>query len=277
MKEMIFTHQKILARTASFAESCMLRVHQLEVQVASCVCAQHPRNPAGHKPSPSECIACACRPRSRGGATDESHQSSHATRCLTPSFCCAAKMRHGQALTDRDRMPWLLSLQAAADSHARGCADGRAVIACSALKRAHRRVLRGTHPPNRVAIVRTATLRQCQSALSASLGGGQPDSCMTEVGPRTVCAACAAAWPPAAHHSSLLAGDAPADQGTGAGARAGQGAAGLPLHGTLAVGRPASHARATAYAPRLFLLPAWRAPLPRRPACRLSMSSSSGA
>ena len=78
-------------------------------------------------------------------------------RCLSPTLCCAAKMRRGQALTDRDRMPWLLSLQAVADRHARGCADGRAVIACSALKRAYRRILRGTHPPNRIAIVRTPT------------------------------------------------------------------------------------------------------------------------
>ncbi|KAK9840537.1 hypothetical protein WJX81_000243 [Elliptochloris bilobata] len=64
-----------------------------------------------------------------------------------------AKLRRGVPLTDEDRRPWLLSLQAVADNHARGAAKGKAVIACSALKRGYRRVLRGTHPPNRIAIV----------------------------------------------------------------------------------------------------------------------------
>jgi gluconokinase len=50
-----------------------------------------------------------------------------------------AKMRAGQPLTDEDRWPWL---QAIADEIDRVCTAGeRAVIACSALKRAYREVL----------------------------------------------------------------------------------------------------------------------------------------
>jgi gluconokinase len=50
-----------------------------------------------------------------------------------------AKMRAGQPLTDEDRRPWL---QAIADEIDRVCeARERAVIACSALKRAYREIL----------------------------------------------------------------------------------------------------------------------------------------
>jgi len=50
-----------------------------------------------------------------------------------------AKMSAGQPLTDEDRWPWL---QAIADEIDRVCRAGqRAVIACSALKRAYRDVL----------------------------------------------------------------------------------------------------------------------------------------
>jgi gluconokinase len=50
-----------------------------------------------------------------------------------------AKMSAGHPLTDEDRWPWL---QAIADEIDRVCrADQRAVIACSALKRAYREVL----------------------------------------------------------------------------------------------------------------------------------------
>ena len=50
-----------------------------------------------------------------------------------------AKMSAGHALTDEDRWPWL---QAIADEIDRVCEAGeRAVIACSALKRAYREVL----------------------------------------------------------------------------------------------------------------------------------------
>jgi gluconokinase len=51
-----------------------------------------------------------------------------------------AKMSAGHPLTDEDRWPWL---RAIADEIARVCeADGRVVIACSALKRTYRNVLR---------------------------------------------------------------------------------------------------------------------------------------
>ncbi len=50
-----------------------------------------------------------------------------------------AKMSAGQPLTDEDRRPWL---QAIADEIDRVCKTGeRAVIACSALKRAYREIL----------------------------------------------------------------------------------------------------------------------------------------
>ncbi|MDP3692129.1 gluconokinase [Bradyrhizobium sp.] len=50
-----------------------------------------------------------------------------------------AKMSAGQPLTDQDRWPWL---QAIADEIDRVCGAGeRAVIACSALRRAYREVL----------------------------------------------------------------------------------------------------------------------------------------
>lgn len=60
-----------------------------------------------------------------------------------------AKMSAGQPLTDEDRWPWL---QAIADEIDRVCGAGqRAVIACSALKRAYRDVL--VHGRNDVRIV----------------------------------------------------------------------------------------------------------------------------
>jgi gluconokinase len=60
-----------------------------------------------------------------------------------------AKMSAGQPLTDDDRWPWL---QAIADEIDRVCRAGqRAVIACSALKRAYRDVL--VHGRNDVRIV----------------------------------------------------------------------------------------------------------------------------
>ena len=50
-----------------------------------------------------------------------------------------AKMSAGHPLTDQDRLPWL---QAIADEIDRVCGEGeRAVIACSALKRAYRDIL----------------------------------------------------------------------------------------------------------------------------------------
>jgi gluconokinase len=60
-----------------------------------------------------------------------------------------AKMSAGQPLTDEDRSPWL---QAIADEIDRVCEAGeRAVIACSALKRAYREIL--VHGRNDVRIV----------------------------------------------------------------------------------------------------------------------------
>jgi gluconokinase len=52
-----------------------------------------------------------------------------------------AKMRNGIPLSDEDRRPWLEAIAAAIDK-ARA-AGGRAVVACSALKRDYRRILIG--------------------------------------------------------------------------------------------------------------------------------------
>jgi gluconokinase len=60
-----------------------------------------------------------------------------------------AKMSAGHPLTDEDRWPWL---QAIADEIDRVCAAGeRAVIACSALKRAYRDIL--VHGRNDIRVV----------------------------------------------------------------------------------------------------------------------------
>jgi len=60
-----------------------------------------------------------------------------------------AKMSAGYPLTDEDRWPWL---QAIADEIDRTCTQGeRAVVACSALKRAYRDIL--VHGRNDVRIV----------------------------------------------------------------------------------------------------------------------------
>lgn len=68
-----------------------------------------------------------------------------------------AKMSRGEPLTDADREPWLELVRTTAE-HA--CAEQQAreptkglkgvVIACSALKRYYRDILRGTHQPNAV-------------------------------------------------------------------------------------------------------------------------------
>ena len=54
-----------------------------------------------------------------------------------------AKMSRGEPLTDEDRAPWLAAIAQFID---RVCARGdHAVVSCSALKRAYREVLVGTH------------------------------------------------------------------------------------------------------------------------------------
>jgi carbohydrate kinase (thermoresistant glucokinase family) len=53
-----------------------------------------------------------------------------------------AKMARSEPLTDADRMPWLGRVRDAARSAATAHPSGSAVVACSALKRAYRDVLR---------------------------------------------------------------------------------------------------------------------------------------
>ena len=55
-----------------------------------------------------------------------------------------AKMRAGVPLTDGDRWPWLQSVASWMDQQIR--ADGSAVVACSALKRSYRDLLRRGRP-----------------------------------------------------------------------------------------------------------------------------------
>lgn len=55
-----------------------------------------------------------------------------------------AKMASGRALDDQDRAPWLAAIARWIDQQR--SADGRGIVACSALKRGYRRVLIGTRP-----------------------------------------------------------------------------------------------------------------------------------
>jgi carbohydrate kinase (thermoresistant glucokinase family) len=71
------------------------------------------------------------------------------------------KMRHGVPLTDEDRQPWLASIAGLlAERHAQGRGT---VLACSALRRAYREVVRAAVPADETFIVElaadTATLR----------------------------------------------------------------------------------------------------------------------
>ena len=72
------------------------------------------------------------------------------------------KMRAGIPLDDEDRRPWLATLaRLLRERHAR---DERTVLACSALKRAYRDVLRSAVPPEETFIIELdadpATLRR---------------------------------------------------------------------------------------------------------------------
>jgi gluconokinase len=62
-----------------------------------------------------------------------------------------AKMRSGTPLTDEDRLPWLLTI--AAWIGERETAGGGGVVACSALKRSYRDLLREGHPTVRFAFL----------------------------------------------------------------------------------------------------------------------------
>jgi carbohydrate kinase (thermoresistant glucokinase family) len=59
-----------------------------------------------------------------------------------------AKMRAGIPLTDEDRWPWLRAIAAWIED--RRAAGGGGVVACSALRRAYRAVLRGGRPDLRL-------------------------------------------------------------------------------------------------------------------------------
>jgi gluconokinase len=58
------------------------------------------------------------------------------------------KMSRGEPLTDEDRWPWLRAIAASIDELRRE--DRRAVVACSALKRAYRDILLGDRPGARL-------------------------------------------------------------------------------------------------------------------------------
>ena len=62
-----------------------------------------------------------------------------------------AKMRSGTPLTDEDRLPWLQTIAAWIGS--REAAGGGGVVACSALKRSYRDLLRDGHPAVRFAFL----------------------------------------------------------------------------------------------------------------------------
>jgi gluconokinase len=87
-----------------------------------------------------------------------------------------AKMSAGHPLTDEDRWPWL---RAIADEIDRVCETGqRAVIACSALKRAYREIL--VHGRNDVRIVfLNGTQDLIEERLAARTGHFMPPGLLT--------------------------------------------------------------------------------------------------
>jgi gluconokinase len=87
-----------------------------------------------------------------------------------------AKMSAGHPLTDEDRWPWL---QAIADEIDRVCKAGeRAVIACSALKRAYRNIL--VHGRNDVRIIfLNGTQELIAGRLAARKGHFMPPGLLT--------------------------------------------------------------------------------------------------
>jgi gluconokinase len=64
------------------------------------------------------------------------------------------KMQAGQPLTDEDRKPWLEAIAGHIDALRKG--GEHAVIACSALKRAHRDILIGARPDVRLVYLKGA-------------------------------------------------------------------------------------------------------------------------
>ena len=58
------------------------------------------------------------------------------------------KMRHGHALDDTDRLPWLHAVAAVIDAWRKAGASG--VVSCSALKRSYRNILIGDRPDVRL-------------------------------------------------------------------------------------------------------------------------------
>ncbi len=83
------------------------------------------------------------------------------------------KMRRGEALVDADRRPWL---EAIAAELARLAASGRsAVLACSALKRAYRRILVGSCQTSRLVYLRGSEA-DIRARLEARRGHYMPPS-----------------------------------------------------------------------------------------------------
>ena len=77
-------------------------------------------------------------------------------------------MRAGTPLTDEDRVPWLSQLAAIVQEH---CAAGQpAVLSCSALKPAYRRVLQGEQPLVTAAPGRE--IAESSSTVSGASSGG---------------------------------------------------------------------------------------------------------
>jgi gluconokinase len=84
-----------------------------------------------------------------------------------------AKMSSGQPLSDRDRGPWLCAL--AAWIGARETAGDNCVLACSALRRAYRDVLRAGHPSVRFVHL-VAVPHTLQARVEQRLGHYMPAS-----------------------------------------------------------------------------------------------------
>jgi carbohydrate kinase, thermoresistant glucokinase family len=85
------------------------------------------------------------------------------------------KMRHGIALTDEDREPWIRAVSGAIRQHV---TDGHdVVLACSALRRRHRDAMRDTVPAGAVRFVYLkGTYEEIDRRLRARVGHFMPES-----------------------------------------------------------------------------------------------------
>ena len=103
------------------------------------------------------------------------------------------KMRHGRALTDADRRPWLAAIRRWIDGQIAAGASG--VVSCSALRRRYRRQLREDRPETRLLFL-TGSRRLIRRRLQKRRGHFMPA--------RLLDSQFATLEPPAAHERPIV-------------------------------------------------------------------------